>query len=339
MECVSLSLVIPIYRGSKTIPLLMDEIEKVAAEYKQKNYPFQIIEIICVDDCSIDNSLEILYKCQEKNSAIQIIELSRNFGQHPATVAGIVHASGDWIVTLDEDLQHHPKHISTLLLHAINTNSDLVYANPLHKVYVSFIRDYGSRTIKKIISKLSGNPHTPLFYSFRLIRGSIARAAASVSIDQSYLDVSLSWFTKKVDSIQLELKDSRFIESGTSGYSFRALLSHARRLLQTSNVKIFRLGALVGFAALILGIIASLIVLGIKIWYPELIAVPGWTSVYLSTMIFGGLNAFLIGLVLENVSVLLMQSHGKPKFFVVDRQSDNIIKKWLAHNKHISENG
>lgn len=330
MNNITISTITPVYRGASTLRDLVVAINEFRENLKKHNSPIQLTESIFVDDGSQDGSGNVLKELQKEFEWVHVVTLSRNFGQHPATIAGILYSSGDWIVTLDEDLQHHPKYIEKMLQKAVSSSYDIVYAKPLNPVHESFFRDLSSKSFKWFLSKLTGDKNIPLFNSFRVIRGSIGRAASAISIDQTYFDVALSWFTKRITTEAVELKDLRYIKTGKSGYSFKSLLSHARRLLQTSNLKIVRIGAYIGFLAMILGIIASFITLIEKLFFPELITADGWASLIISILLLGGLNAFLIGLALENISILIMQSHGKPKYFEINRESDIILSNW--HN-------
>lgn len=329
MNIVEISLVIPVYRGAKTLQSLVLEINTYRCQLITDNYPFRILEAIFIDDGSTDGSDKVLKQLAENYSWLHVIWLSKNFGQHPATIAGILHSSGAWVVTLDEDLQHHPKYITSLLRKAVTGSQDVIYVKPKEDVHNSLFRDISSKAFKVIISKLTGNKNTLHFNSFRLIRGGIARAASAVAINQTYFDVALSWFTTRVDVQLLTMKDLRYIEEGISGYNFYSLLNHAKRLLQSSNVKLLRLVSMIGFIVMLIGFLAALLTTIIKIYYPEFIAVEGWTSIIIITLLLGGFNTFLSGLVLENISVILMQTHGKPKYFEVDRTPDDYLAKWF----------
>lgn len=191
-------------------------------------------------------------------------------------------------------------------------------------------RDFTSRNFKKLIAKLTKNENVVLFNSFRLIRGNIARAASAVSIQQTYFDIALGWFTKRVGSIYLPLLDKRYINKKESGYSLIKLLSHAKRLAQSTELKILRIGVLLGFLAIIFGIFISIYVVISKIFMPSIIEIKGWASTVILISVLGGINAFLSGLALEQLSVILLHTHGKPKFFQVDRKKDEILKQWLS---------
>ena len=111
----TLSIIIPIYNSGKFIIPLLKRIHEKKLLIKAK---VDLIEVICVCDEPIDNSLDILKSLKEDYSYLNIIELSSNKGQHLATSAGIISSYGEWVCTLDEDLQHDPINIIDLLIAA-----------------------------------------------------------------------------------------------------------------------------------------------------------------------------------------------------------------------------
>lgn len=325
MQKVYLSTVTPVYQGAPYLRRLVAELAMVRESLAREGGALELVEAIFVNDAAKDDSPEILSELQAEHSWVKAVHLSRNFGQHPATVAGILHSSGDWIATLDEDLQHHPKFLVSLLAHAVAHRQDIVYANPEGAVHRSRFRNVSSKSFKALVGWLIGNPAIRKFSSFRMIRGSIARAAASVSTHDTYFDVVLGWFTDRLGSLLLPLVDVRSHAERRSGYSFRSLLRHARRMLVTSQIKLLRLGELTGMLTLIVSAFLSILTLVLKLIYPELIQVRGWTSLILAIAFFGGLASLLTGIVLEYMSTLLQQSQGRPAFFVVDRSKDSLL--------------
>lgn len=322
---ITISIVIPVYAGESYLSDLATQISHVLENWDNSTVPLELTEAIFVNDDSTDSSLAILYELQKTRPWIKIINMSRNFGQHQATVAGILHSSGDWIVTLDEDLQHRPALIESLLKHAVATEQDIVYAKPETKVHENLFRDWTSILFKKLISFITTNPHIQKFNSFRLIRGPVARASGSVCSHGPYFDIVLCWFTNRISSINLPMKDQRFVESKKSSYTIRKLISHARRLLVSSETKIVRLGAAIGFVAMLCSLLVGTQILISKLVDPTSIPVQGWTSLFLALLFFSGLLAILLGIVLEYISVILLHIQGKPTFFVVDRMSDQIL--------------
>lgn len=322
---VSVSAVVPVYAGEAYLERLVAEIGKVRDDWNATGAPLELAELIFVDDCGTPASGVLVDQLAAAHHWVTGLHLARNSGQHPATIAGILYTSGDWVVTLDEDLQHPPEKIPELLKSAMLSKSDIVYAQAESGVHEAYSRDVGSRTAKRLIAWLSGNKDVVHFNSFRLIRGSVARAAASVCSHDTYFDVVLTWYTQRIHAVAMRLKDERFIQTRKSGYRIRTLISHARRLVFTSQMKVLRLGALSGLAVIALAGIAALTVLTTKVLHPESIALMGWTSLILAISFFGGLSALMLGLLMEYVSALVLRAHGKPLFFVIDRSSDDVL--------------
>ncbi|AIK45131.1 glycosyltransferase family 2 protein [Brucella anthropi] len=334
---VSISIVVPVYSGESYIPILCDRVLALRTQLAHASAPFQVTELIFVEDGAKDRSGEIIDELGSKFEWVKPFHLSRNYGQHAATVAGITESSGDWVVTMDEDLQHPPEKIERLLEKAITLGGDVVYATPAEAVHQHFMRDWTSRTFKFLMVRLSGNRNITIFNSFRLIRGSIARNASKACGHSTYFDIALSWFTQRISNETMQLKDERFITTGNSGYNLKSLLSHARRLLFSTQVKALRIGSAIGGLAVCLAFMFSLIVTAAKLIDPLLIPVTGWSSLMITIMFFSGVSIFLTGLVIEYVSILIMDTHGKPLYNFVNRHSDKELKTYFIQ-KSLSKN-
>jgi len=329
---ISVSVVIPVFSGAEYLCDLTQKLEQVKTWLSKNDAPISIAEVIFVDDDSSDGSDVILSGLLETHPWVRVIQLTRNFGQHPATAAGILHSSGDWVCTMDEDLQHKPKDLLSLLQTVTKAGGDVCYAEPSMGTHNAF-RDKSSSLTKKIMSVLSGNKWVTKFHSFRIIRGSIARAAASVMAHQTYFDVALSWYTNRVCTVDLAMKDPRIGSSKKSGYPLKRLIEHAGRLFQSLELGILKTASLLGFVLMLIAAFVGVSALAIRIWFPEVIALPGWTSVLIMSAFFGGTTAFLVGLVLNQVVFLSQKMRGRPVFFTVSRQSDLKISNWLDEHR------
>lgn len=324
-----MSAVIPVYSGSEYLDKLVLELNTIRAEWEDENAPIALTEAIFVLDDAIDRSAEVLEKLVSNHAWITVLYLSRNFGQHPATAAGILHTSGDWVATLDEDLQHHPSEIEAMLTKGVTNSIDIVYACPEQAVHESIIRDYGSRFYKKLMCYLSGNDNIQMFNSFRLIRGSIARAASSVCGHDTYFDIALSWFSQRAGTVVMTLKDGRAIHKGKSGYSIRKLFSHARRMIVSTHTKSLRIAMLLGGAALISSFAYAAWLILVELILNIDSGARGWSSLMVAIIFLGGISIFMIGILLEYIAVILLHTQGKPAFFIVDRRSDAVLVEWF----------
>lgn len=329
---IALSTVTPVYSGEQYLTQLVENLSNVRKKWKEENAPIRLVESIFVDDGSQDNSFSVLSELSHKYEWVRVVRLSRNFGQHSATAAGICHSMGDWVVTLDEDLQHDPKYIDQMLGAAVNRSNDIIYAQPEENVHGDSWRDRSSRLVKRILAKLSGMPEMPLFNSFRLIRGCIARAAASSCSSHTYLDVALLWFSKSISSIRVAMYDDRFVHEGKSGYTLLTLVRHARKLIVNSNVDLASWGILLGFAAILFSVVLVIwVIMGNFFLSPQAQA-PGWASILATISLLGGVIIGLVTLILEYVSIMVLNQLGKPVFFTVDRSSDERIKHFYTRN-------
>jgi len=324
-----LSTVTPVYQGQSTLSDLVTELAELRERLATVESGVTLVEAIFVDDGSIDGSAGVLAELASTHDWIRVVTLAKNFGQHPATMAGLLHTNGDWVATLDEDLQHRPQYLVDMLHHAADNSMDVIYAQPLEAVHRSAYRDSSSRAFKWMLGKVSGDEAVRAFSSFRLMRGSIARAASAVAGHQTYFDMALSWFTDKIRPLPLPMADLRYQQQKLSGYRLRSLLSHGRRMLLSTDIKVLRIGAATGAAAMLLSLLVTLYVVLARVFFPASVTASGWASVMVAVLFLGGLIALLVGMLLESTSVMLMQSHGKPTFFEVSRNNDKALARAL----------
>ena len=113
------SIVVPVYNSEKTLEELYTRIRDVFDHTMKENF-----ELILVDDSSRDNSYEVMEKLHKADSRVKIIQMAKNFGQHPALLCGFSFAKGDFIITMDDDLQHRPEEIPKMAA-AINERDDV----------------------------------------------------------------------------------------------------------------------------------------------------------------------------------------------------------------------
>ena len=323
-----ISVVVPVYSGADHLVALSQALAVERDRWDTEGAPFALGEVIFVDDASIDSSSDVLQELDQRYAWVRVVTLARNFGQHPATIAGILHTSGDWIVTLDEDLQHDPAEIETLLEIAADTSADIVYARPQGSVHGGY-RDVASRLYKRLMVALTRNNEVASFNSFRLVRGPIARAAASVSGHETYYDIALGWFTDRFQSVELQMTDSRYANSASSGYSFFKLLGHARRLVISSQAKALRSTALFG----LLGVIVAMVfaVRALIIQTLDSSQLEGWTSLFVAILFFGGITSLILTVILEYLTNMVLHLQGKPTFFAIDRSGDAALVEWFRN--------
>lgn len=334
-KVISISTVTPVYNGEQYLNHLIKELESLRNTLFKHSNKLQLIESIFVVDEAIDDSEHLLRKLAEEYDWINVITLSKNFGQHQATVAGILYSSGDWVITLDEDLQHKPEEIPRLLYKVSSESADVCYANTDLNTHNSLIKDFIAKTFKKIMSRILKITYVKNFNSFRAIRGPIARATAAICRHETYFDIALSWFTKRVCTVKVELIDVRNQANQGSGYNFWGLIKHAKRMFMSSKIKMLRIFIPLGISAFLFSLFMSGYALISALMNISTVYNKGWASTFLVVLFFGGLTVLLISMLLESLGDVLLNQNGKPTYFVVDRSNDHLLKKAIEQLGHV----
>ncbi len=312
-RAVSVSVVIPVYAGEATLPDLIEELAALhGAARTPAGRPFTVSEVVLVWDRGPGRSDDAIRALSAKYDWVRPVWLSRNFGQHPATLAGMSSSGGEWIVTMDEDGQHDPAYIGALLDRAYETHAQLVYASPTNPPPHGAFRNTASRLAKFSFKWLVGDSGLESFHSYRLILGEVGRSAAAYTGSGVYLDVALAWVVSDVSSTPVPMRSEG---RPASNYSLRRLVSHYGRLVVSSGTRPLALVSLIGLVFLGLGILYSLWVLVNRL--AGNIAPAGWTSTFVSILVVGGLTLFSLGVIAQYIRASTNMSLGKPLYVVV----------------------
>jgi glycosyltransferase involved in cell wall biosynthesis len=308
-----ISVVVPVYQGERTLPPLLEEIERLCEPFTTPaGARAQVAEVLLVFDHGPDGSAAVIRDLAEKYDMVRPVWLSRNFGQHAATLAGMASSGGDWIVTLDEDGQHDPTDMGGMLDAALAANATVVYAAPTNEPPHSAFRNVTSKAAKRVIEALAGGTDTSLYQSYRLVLGEIGRSVAAYAGPSVYLDVALGWVAGTVTTAPVTLRDEG---ERRSGYSVRRLLSHFWRMVLSSGTRGLRivsvLGAVFGVAGVVVAVALTIARLAGE-------SVPaGWTSLIVVILLATGLILFAIGVVAEYIGVAVNMAMGRPLYLIV----------------------
>ena len=314
-EIQRLSVVVPVYQGERTLDLLMEEIAPLTTPRPTpRGRPFQVVEVVLVHDGAIDNSHVVMESLAAKYPFVSLVWLSRNFGQHPATLAGMAATSADWVATLDEDGQQDPADMGTLLDAAFDAGVPLVYGQALNQPSHGLVRNTLSRLTKALSVVIVGNPQMAQFNSFRLVRGDIARSLAAYCGHGVYLDVALAWVVGRWATGPVTLRPDR---GRPSGYTPRRLLAHFGRLLLTAGTRPLRLISVLGVLSILLGAGLSIVIVWARLRHQ--IPVQGYTSLFVVICFFFGVVLFSLGIIAEYLAVTLTTGMGRPLYVTVSR--------------------
>ena len=310
-----LAVVVPVYQGELTLERLVEEIAPLThGTLSPAGRAYRVAEVVLVHDGARDRSAEVMAALAERHPFLRLVWLSRNFGQHAATLAGMASTTTSWVATLDEDGQQDPRDVGRLLDEAVGHGALLVYARPTNRPPHGPLRNAASAAAKWAFVYLLGNRTIGRFNSFRLVRGDVARAVAAYCGANVYLDVALSWVVDSARPCPVRLREER---GRPSGYGFRRLFHHFWQLVLTSGTRPLRLIALLGVASVVAG-------LAVSSWvaYGRLVhgvPVAGWTSTMIALSLLSGLALFSLGVIAEYLGVAVSMALGKPPYLVVSK--------------------
>lgn len=293
------SIVVPVYNGAKTITELFD---RIAATLHAEGHTF---EVVFVEDCGKDNSWEVLTQIKARHpNQVTAIKLSRNFGQHNATMCGFKHAKGMLVVTIDDDLQIFPEDIPLLIRKHQETGAELVYGSYGEKNHAAF-RNAGSLVVNKTLNIAFGT--TGSITSFRLLTRNLKDNIIKHTQNFVFLDGLFNWHTSHIEKV-LVRHQSR--QEGNSGYTIWKLLSLSSNML--FNFTTLPLKALIylGMLMSVLSFLTGFFFILRKILFD----VPvGFTSIIVTIFFMGGLTLLVLGVIGEYIGRLYTLQNEKPQ--------------------------
>ena len=314
-----ISIVVPVYEGERTLDALADEVAAlVEPQTSPRGRSFRVIELLLVHDGAVDGSAAVMKALSARLPFVRQIWLSRNFGQHAATLAGMASALGEWVVTLDEDGQQDPRDIGKLLDRALDDSARLVYAKASNAAPHGVLRNGASTLARWFFVRVLGARIGP-FNSFRLIEGEIARGVAAYAGANVYLDVALSWVVSHAAHCAVALRAER---GRPSGYTLRKLLRHFWQLVLTSGTRPLRLIALLGGLSVLFAVLFSAVLIWQRL--TDAIPVQGWTSTVIVVCLFAGVTLVSLGVVAEYLGFAVGMAMGKPAYLIVSRSREDI---------------
>jgi glycosyltransferase involved in cell wall biosynthesis len=310
----AVSVVIPVYQGASTLPGLLAELALLAQEFcTPAGHRVKVAEILLVHDNGPDNSATVIRELAHRYSNVRAVWLSRNYGQHPATLAGMASSGGDWIVTMDEDGQHDPAAIAPMLDVAMAEQADLVYARPVNAPPHGAVRNLASRVAKRMIVASAGTRSARDFHSFRLVLGEVGRSVAAYAGAGAYLDVAMSWVARRIVTCPVELRDEG---NRPSGYSYRSLSSHFWRMAISSGTRGLRIVSLLGVMSAVGGLVLALYLVIARLFF-DLNTPQGWPSLMAAILLCSGAILFSLGVIAEYIGVTVNMAMGKPLYLII----------------------
>ncbi len=294
MSRTKYSVVIPVYNSAKIVGRV---IERTKIFFESNNWPY---EIILVNDGSPDNSWEVISQYASVCPNITAINLMRNYGQHTALYCGFRHAGGDYIITIDDDLQNPPEEIANLI-NALGNGHDVVFGLFREKQH-NRVRNAGSFIVRMINNRIFKCPPHIVPTNFRLIRRDVVTRILEYRTSYPYITGLVLMFSSNPGNVQVE--HQKRLE-GKSNYNLYKILSLVSRILFNYSVWPLRAVSLTGIAISGLSFLGGVILIINKLL--NKVSVEGWTGTMVLLAFFNGLITLMLGMLGEYTVRILQQ--------------------------------
>lgn len=300
------SIVVPLFNEEECVGELITRLTEVMSEHDY--------EIILVNDGSTDGTLGAIQEHALQDSRIKFLSFSRNFGHQMALSAGIDHARGDAVITLDGDLQHPPELIPTLI-ERWRAGTDVVstvrVSNRGHR-----LKELISSVFYWTLRKLSGVDISAGSADFRLLDRAAADAIRSCNEHFIFIRGLVPWLGFSRESIPYEAA-ARY--GGSSKYLTARMAGFALDGIFSFSVVPLRVISLLGLLTIILGAVYGTYSLLVRIFTNQ--AVSGWTSLVIVILVFSGTQLLSLGILSEYVGRIYEEVKHRPRYIVSQRSS------------------
>jgi dolichol-phosphate mannosyltransferase len=308
MNSGKISIVVPTFNEEGNIEVLYHEIIKVFSDLESFDF-----ELIYVNDGSTDDSLEYIKRLSKEDQRVRFLSFSRNFGHQNALKAGLDHAEGDAVISMDADMQHPPNLIPQMLK-LWKEGNDVVYSIRHDKNQISFFKKTTSKFFYRLVNYLSDTKLEEGTADFRLLDRKVVSVLKTYNESTLFFRGIIPTLGFKQIGIQYT-PQNRF--SGTTKYSFSKMLKFALTGITSSSAKPLYFSIYLGLLFAATAFLYAIYAIYIALFTNE--AVTGWTSIIASILFIGGVQLIMIGIIGIYLGKLFTQSKNRPNYIIEER--------------------
>lgn len=296
----TVSVVTPAFNEAQNIPRLLERLEEVLRDTEDW-------ELIVVDDGSTDDTLQVLKALARFMPRLRYLSLTRKFGHQAALKAGLDHARGDCVVSLDADLQHPPSLIPEMI-HAWRSGYEVVNMIRAHG-NVPLFKRITSRFFYWLTNAISDYRIEPGSSDFRLLDKRVVDVLRGIEERNLFLRGLIPWLGFR----QVNLPYAQETRAGgQSKYKIPGMLRLAVRGITSSSLRPLHIATMIGAAMSLLAALYAAYALWIK--FHAGTAIAGWTSVLISVLLIGGIQLLVLGVLGEYLGRALTEAKRRPAY-------------------------
>lgn len=320
------SVVVPCFNEEQTIPLFYPAIKHVSDELHSS---FRMkMEFIFVNDGSQDKTLEELRILHKKDSRVRYVSFSRNFGKESALFAGLKAAHGDYVATMDADLQDPPSLLPSMMKVLLNGEGyECVATRRSTRKGEPPIRSFFAHIFYKIINRLSDTEIVDGSRDYRLMSRKFVNAVLSLSEYNRFSKGIFSWVGFKTKWISYKNIDRA---AGHSKWNFHSLFHYAVSGIIGFSVAPLEFASFMGLFFCLLAVIGIIFVFIRALAFGDPVA--GWPSTICIILLIGGLQFFCIGVVGEYLARTYLEVKRRPLYIISRTEKDDDLETSVPNN-------
>ncbi len=301
---MKISVVIPLYNEGVLVERLVDEVRQ------QLDLMDETFELVCVDDGSTDDTLaKLLDLRNSKNNQLKLIALSRNFGLQAAITAGLDHATGDFVVIMDGDLQDPPEMIPVLISKIKNSKADIVSA-VRNTRQEKFSKRFYINVFHKIFKNISESEQVEQSGNFSVLNRKAVDAVLRFSEHNRYFPGIRNFIGFKHEFVLYDRPDR---PEGSAKMSRKKLFALAADAIYSFSKWPIKACLYLGLSGVVIFLLAIIYTLVSKITG---LAPFGWSSTFLAISFFGSVQLTFLGLIGEYIFRIYKEVQKRPIYFV-----------------------
>lgn len=307
------SIVVPCYNEEESIMLFYKTIKKTVIKMKKKCS----FEFIFVNDGSKDKTIKVIRELAKKDNSVRYISFSRNFGKEAAMYAGFEASTGDYVTTMDVDLQDPPELLEEMFDTVDSGEYDCCAAKSTNRKGYSFFRKTFTRWFYKLIGKLSKTEMVPGARDYRLMNRKMLNAIISMKEYNRYSKGLFGFVGFDTKWIEYDIVER---QKGESKYSMRKLFAYAIEGILDFSTKPLIISAFFGLLfCLIAFIMIIVVIVKTLIWGDP---VGGWPSLACIIFFIGGIQLFCIGIMGQYLAKTYSETKNRPIYIVKETEKD-----------------
>ncbi|MBI1745367.1 MAG: glycosyltransferase family 2 protein [Acidobacteria bacterium] len=299
-----ISVVIPVYNGEKSIEPLVESVFAALS-------PYYRTEVVMVNDGSEDNSAEACIRVHKRfPESTVFVNLSRNFGEHNAVLAGLAHTSGDYAGIIDDDFQNPPEEIIALVEHALKCHCDVVYSF-FDKKKHSLFRNLGSRFNDRVATIMLKKPRDLYLSSFKVLSRFLINEVCKYQGPFPYLDGIIFRISRSYGKVKVR---HNWRMEGKSNYNIHRLIRLWLNMFTNFSILPLRLSIVLGLMVTGIGLVFGMVTVIERLRYPNVPA--GYASLMILFIIFSGVQLTSLGMIGEYLGRIFFTQNGTPLYIV-----------------------